>query len=69
MSFKGVSIFSPGAHFAQQSRTILAFLVEDHPKEHFREIILKSVHWSSRRSHFKVFLFLALAAILFSRVK
>ena len=36
------------------------------PKEHFCEIILKSVHWSQRRSHLKVFLFLALAAILFS---
>ena len=54
MSFKGVSIFSSGGHFVQQSRTILAFL------EHFCEIILKSVHWSRRRCHLKVFLFLAL---------
>ena len=44
MSFKGVFIFSSGGHFDQQSGTILAFLVEDHPKEHFCEIILKSVH-------------------------
>ena len=36
------------------------------PKEHFCEIILKSGHWSRRRCHLKVFLFLALVAILFS---
>ena len=36
------------------------------PKEHFCEIILKSVHWSRRRRHLKVFLFLALESILFS---
>ena len=46
---KGVSIFSSGGHFVQQSGTILAFLVEDYPKEHFCEIIVKSVHWSRRR--------------------
>ena len=38
------------------------------PKEHSCEIISKSVHWFSIRSHLKVFfLFLALAAILFRR--
>ena len=58
MSFKGVSIFSSGGHFVQQSRTFLAFLVEDHSKEHFCEIILKSVQWYMSRSHLKVFLFL-----------
>ena len=66
MSFKSVSIFSSGGHSVRQSRTILAFLVEDHPKEHFCKIILKSVNWYMRRSHLKVFLFFALAAILFS---
>ena len=55
MSFKGVSIFSSGGHFVQQSGTILAFLVGDLPKKHFCEIILNSVHWSTRRSHLKVF--------------
>ena len=44
LSFKGVSIFSSGGHFVQQSETILAFLVEDYPKEYFCEINLKSVH-------------------------
>ena len=34
-------------------------------KNNFCEIILKSGHWSRRRCHFKVFLFLAVAAILF----
>ena len=66
MSFKGVSIFTSGGHLVQQIGTIFAFLVEDHPKEHFCDFFLKSVHWSRRRSHLKVFLFLVLAAILFS---
>ena len=55
MSFKGVSIFSSGGNFVQQSGTILALLVEDHPNKQFCDIILKSVRWS-RRSHIKVFL-------------
>ena len=38
-------------------------------EEHFCEIILKSGHRSKRRCHLKVFLFLALTAILFSRVE
>ena len=37
--------------------------------EHFCEIISKSVHWFSRRNHLKLFLFIALAAILFNRAK
>ena len=32
MTFKGFSIFSFGGHFVQQSGTILAILVEGHPK-------------------------------------
>ena len=32
MSFKGISIFSSGGHFVQGSRTILAILVEGHPR-------------------------------------
>ena len=35
-------------------------------KEHSCIIISKSMHWLRRRSHLKVFLFLALAAILFN---
>ena len=35
-------------------------------KEHFHNFFLKSGHWSLRWCHLKVFLFLALAAILFS---
>ena len=31
MSFKGLSIFSSGVNFVQQSGKILAILVEDHP--------------------------------------
>ena len=36
------------------------------PKEPFCKIILKSMNWLRRRSPLKVFLFLALAAILFN---
>ena len=32
MSFKGFSIYSPGGHFVQQSGTILAILIEGHPR-------------------------------------
>ena len=32
MSFKGFSISSFGSHFVQRSRTILAILVESHPR-------------------------------------
>ena len=35
-------------------------------KEHSCIIISKSMHWLRRRSHLKVFLFLALGAILFN---
>ena len=35
-------------------------------KEHSCIIISKSMHWLRRRSHLKVFLFLAVAAILFN---
>ena len=68
MSFKGFSIFGSGGHFVQWSRTILAILVEGHPKKHC-EIILKLGHWPRRSCDLKVFLFLALAAILFSGVE
>ena len=68
MSFKCFSIlalvailFSGAKRFKQFGRVS--------PKEHFCEIILKSIHWSRRRCHLKVFLFLALAAILFSGAK
>ena len=36
------------------------------PKEHSCEIISKSMHWLRVRSRLKVFLLLALAAILFN---
>ena len=64
------SIFNSGGHCIQRSGTILAILVEGHQKKYFYEIILKSVHYSRRRFHLNVFcflfLFLTLAAILFS---
>ena len=36
------------------------------PEYHWNQIISKSVHRFSRRSHLKLFLFIALAAILFN---
>ena len=39
------------------------------PEYHWNLIILKSVHWSSRRSRLKLFVFIALAAILFNRAE
>ena len=61
------SILSPGGYFVQRSETISNFGRES-PKEHFCEIILKSVHWPKEEMSFKgfFFLFLALKAILFS---
>ena len=67
MSFKVFSIFSSGGHFVQQSGTILAILVEGHPRNISVKFFLKSFLWSRMRCNLKVFLFLALAAILFSR--
>ena len=32
MLFKGFSILSSGGHFVQQSETIIAYLVEGHPR-------------------------------------
>ena len=32
MSFKGFSIFSSGGHFVQRSGSILAILIEGHPR-------------------------------------
>ena len=55
MLLKGVSIFSFDGHFVQQSRTILAILVEGHPKTHFCKIILKSAHWPWKRCRFRSF--------------
>ena len=57
---------SSGGHFVQWSGTILAILVEDHPRNISVKLILKSGHWPRRRCHLKVFLFLALVAICFS---
>ena len=57
-------MFSYGGHFVYRSGTILAIFVTGSPKKHFCEVSLKSVYRS-----LKVFLVLALAAILFSGEK
>ena len=66
-SFKGFSIFSPGGHLVQWEQKGLSNFGRQSPKEHSCTIISKSMHWlrSRRRSRLKVFLFLALVAILF----
>ena len=67
-SLRPFSIFSSGGHFVKPKGTILAILVKGH-EEHFCEIVLKSSHRSKKRCCLKVFLFLALVAILFSRAE
>ena len=59
------SIFSSGGHLVQRSGAVSAILLEGHPRN-LPVFISKSMHWLRRRSGLKVFLFLALAAILFN---
>ena len=61
-SFEGFSIFSSGGHLVQRSGTVSATLIEVHPRNLPVKFFSKSMHWLRRRSHLKVFLFLALAA-------
>ena len=61
MLFKDFSIFSSGGHFVQPSRAILAILVEGHKRN---ISFLKSDHRLGRRQ-LKIFILLALVAILF----
>ena len=61
------SIFSHLVH--PSNRSGLSNFGRRYPKEYSCEIILKLDKWLWRRCHFKVFLFLALAAILFSGAK
>ena len=46
---KGFSIFSSDGHSVQQSGTILAILVEGHPRTICVKLFLKSAHWPRRR--------------------
>ena len=66
MLFKCFSIFSSGGHFVQWSGTILAILVDGHPRHISVKKNLKSSRLTRKRCRLKVFLFLALVAILFS---
>ena len=64
MSFKRfVSIFSSGSHFVQSNITIFAILVEGHPRK-ISVKLFEIGHRSRRLCHLKVFLFLAIMAIL-----
>ena len=64
-SFKGFSILSSGSHLVHPSRTGWAIFAEGHRRNISCEISLKLCKWP-RRCCFKVFLLLALVAILFS---
>ena len=58
-----VFCFSSVGHFSQRGGTIIAIMVECHPRS---EIILKWGHWHRRRCRLNVFLVLALIDTLFS---
>ena len=60
---KLLTIYSPGWTFCSTERNGLSNFGGQSPKKHSCIIFLKSMHWF-RRSHLKVVLFLALAAIL-----
>ena len=67
MLFLVFSTFSSRGHFVKWSRSILAIPMNGSPKEYFFEIILKSDHSLRTGRHLNdFFLFLSLAAILFS---
>ena len=66
MSFKGFSLFYLWQPFCSVERNDFSNIGRGLPKKYFYEIILKLGLWSRRRCHLKVFLFLALVAILFS---
>ena len=69
MLSKIFSILSSDSHFVHPSKTILAILVEGHPKNISVKIVLKSTHWPRRRCYLNVFfLFFVLMAVLFSGV-
>ena len=63
------SIYSPGGHFVQHSGTVWAIFVDSHLRNISVELIQNPCSGLRRRSHLKVFLFLALAAILFNGVE
>ena len=69
MSFKGFFYFYLWWPFCLAEQNDFSNFGKGASEEHFCEIILKSGHWPGRRCHLKVFLFLALVAILFSRAK
>ena len=59
------SVFSSDGHFVQANGTILAICKRVTQRNISCEIIVKSGHWPARICCLKVFLFIALAAILF----
>ena len=69
MLLKGFSIFSSGMPFCSEEQNHFSNFGTWSPKEHLCEIILKLGHWPRRRCRLKVFLFLALVAILFSKLE
>ena len=64
--FKGFSIFSFGGHFVQPSRTTLAILVEGHKRTISKKLFQNQATGQGGDVLLKIFLFLALVAILFN---
>ena len=58
-----------GAGATPLSAEFWSILVEGHSRHISVKLFLKSVHWSKRRCHLKVFPFLVMVAILFSGVE
>ena len=65
MPFTDISFFSSGGRFCQM---FYAILMDGNIRNFFVKLFLKLGHWFRRRCSLRVFLFLALVAILFSQV-
>ena len=69
MPFKTFFYFKLWRPFCSAERNNFSNFSRGSSMERFCDIILKSVHWSRRRCHLKVLLFLALVVILYSGVE
>ena len=68
-SFKGFSIFSYGSHLVQQSGTVYAILVDSHPRNISVKLFQNLSTDLTEEVVKSLFLFIALAAILFNVVE
>ena len=68
-SFKGFSIFSSGSHVVQQSGTVKAILVDSHLRNIPVKLFQNLSNDLAEEVFKSLFLFIALAAILFNVAK